>query len=98
MAKRKIDMTPHIVENKKTGNVRFLLNPAQKGTKYAVELKHGKALTNNLKRKTTKNGSQKVLTEKQKAYRAGYLDARKDNARCFKAKKKRQSQARKKNK
>lgn len=92
---KKVNMRGVTVVNKKTGNVRVLLNPAQKGRKYAVELKHGKALTNSMQRKRTKNGSQKVLSKSAKAYRAGYLDARKDNAKCYKAKKKRQYQARK---
>lgn len=95
MAQRKrTSMRGVTVVNKKTGNVSVLLNPAQKGRKYAAELKHGKALTNSLQRKKNKDGSQKKLSVKQKAYRAGYLDARKDNAKCFKAiKKKRRSQA-----
>ena len=92
---KKVNMRGVTVVNRRTGNVVTLLNPAQKGRKYAVELKHGKALTNTMVRKKTKNGKQKLLTGKQKAYRAGYLDARKDNAKCFKAKKKRQYQRRK---
>ena len=86
--RKKTNMRGVRVVNKRTGNVSVLLNPAQKGRKYAVELKHGQALTNGLQRKRTKNGSLKKLTPKQKAYRAGYLDARKDNAKCYKAKKK----------
>lgn len=86
--RKKTSMRGVTVVNKRTGNVHVLLNPAQKGRKYATELKHGKALTNGLQRKRNKDGSQKKLTPKQKAYRAGYLDARKDSANCFKAKKK----------
>ena len=95
---KKVNMRGVTLVNKRTGNVITVLNPAQKSRKFAVELKHGKALTNTLVRKRTKNGKQKLLTGKQKAYRAGYLDARKDNAKCFKAKKKRQYQAKKRNK
>ena len=93
---KKVNMRGVTVVNKRTGNVVTLLNPAQKSRKFAVELKHGKALTNRLVRKKNKNGTQKTLTGKAKAYRAGYLDARKDNAKCYKAKKKRQYQRRKK--
>ena len=88
---KKVNMRGVTVVNKRTGNVVTLLNPAQKGRKYSVELKHGKALTNDGRRKLTKNGTQKKLTNTQKAFRSGYLQARKDNAKCWKAKKKRRS-------
>lgn len=70
----------------KKGERITLLNPYGKGKKYASELKHGRKITNDFKRKTNKNGSSMKLTEKQKSYRAGYLQARQDSANCYRAK------------
>ena len=67
-----------------TGSV--LLNPAEKGLKYSIELKHKKALTNTGKRKMDKNGKQVKLTKEQLAYRAGWLDHQKASNRAFKSK------------
>ena len=65
----------------------ILLNPSEKGTKYVIELRHKKAITNGGKRKIDKEtGRTKHLSKEQLAYRAGYLDARKDSAKAFKAK------------
>jgi hypothetical protein len=69
-----------------TDNGSVLLNPAEKGLKYSIEIKHKKALTNNGKRKLDKNGKQKKLTKEQIAYRAGYLAHQKDSNKAFKAK------------
>ena len=80
---KKISMKPHYSKRGKA-----LLTPAQKARKFSVELKHGVGLTNTLQRKRTKNGSIQRINKTQKAYRAGYLDARKDNAGMFKYKKK----------
>ena len=74
--------------NKKTGNVVYLLNPSRKGAKYAHELKTGKRFTNNGQPKKNKNGYHLGLNKVQRSYRSGYLQARKDNANCYKAKKK----------
>lgn len=63
-----------------------LLNPNEKALKYAVELKHKKALTNGFKRKMDDNGKQKCLTKEQLAYRAGFLDSQKASHDAFKAK------------
>lgn len=84
MAKKKINMHGVRVVNRKTGNSYVLLNPAQKGRKFATELSYGRAITNDLKRKVDKNGNQVRLTKEQKAYRAGYLDSRKDCAKAYK--------------
>ena len=92
---KKVNMRGVTFVDKRTGKIITVLNPAQKGRKYAVELKHGKALTNSLQRKRTRTGAVKTLSKSAKAYRAGYLDARKDNAKAYKAKKKRQYQRRK---
>ena len=76
------------VKDRKTGKVRTLLNPAEKGRKFAAELKAGIHATNEGKIKKTKKGKVKKLSDTQKAYRSGYLAARKDSAKCFKAKSK----------
>ena len=65
----------------------MLLNPGEKALKYAIEIKHKKALTNNGRRKIDKKtGKQVRLTKEQLAYRAGYLAHQKDSNRAFKAK------------
>ena len=51
-----------------------LRNPAEKAKRYASQMKAGKV------RETGKK-----LGPVDMAYRAGYLDARKDNAKCFNA-------------
>ncbi len=64
-----------------------LLNPAEKGLKYSLELKHKKALTNNGKRKfDEKTGKQIRLTKEQLAYRAGYLACASDSQKAFRSK------------
>lgn len=74
------------------GEVRTLLTPAGKGAKYAKELKENKQFTNDgaVKKHLSGKyeGKEKRLTKEQKAYRAGYLDSRKDSAKAFNAKKK----------
>jgi len=68
-----------------TGSV--LLNPSEKGLKYAFELKHKRAITNSFRRKIDKKtGQTKVLSKEQLAFRAGYLQHQKDSNRAFKAK------------
>ena len=70
-----------------TTNGSVLLNPAEKGRKYSLELKHKKALTNMGKRKLDKKtGKQKRLTKEQLAYRAGWLSCQKDSNKAFRAK------------
>lgn len=77
-AKRQI-----IVETKDGKKVR-LLTPDQKGAKAAVELKKGVKLTNFGQVKRNKDGSPLALNKAERSYRAGYLDARKDNAKAYK--------------
>ena len=67
------------------GVTKTLLNPYGKGKKFARELKEGKRFTNDGKLKTTKSGKPKRLTDTQKSFRAGYLQARKDSAKAFKS-------------
>lgn len=68
-------------------NGKTLLNPSEKACKYAIELKHKKAITNNCKRKIDKKtGKTMKLTKEQLAYRAGYLAHQKDSNRVFRSK------------
>lgn len=70
----------------KNGNTFTLLNPAEKGKKYAKELRTGKKYTNDGAVKKDKNGKAIKLGKKERAYRGGYLDGRKDNAKAYNAK------------
>jgi len=72
----------------KNGKTVTLLNPAEKGEKFAKELRRGVKHTNSGSIKTDKNKKGIRLTAEQRAYRSGYLDARTDSAKAFKAKKK----------
>lgn len=73
--------------NKEDGRKFTALNPSGKGAKYAQELKDGKRVLNDLETpKLNDKGKQMKLNKSQRAYRAGYLDARKDNAKAFNAK------------
>ncbi len=74
-----------VVTNKK-GKQVTLLNPSEKGRKCAAELRAGIHATNNQKIKKDKNGNSIPLTDTEKAWRSGYLAARKDSANCWNAK------------
>lgn len=60
---------------KSTGKTITIFNPHERSEKYALDLKYG-----------VDTVSGKKLTIRQKAWRSGYLKARKDNARAWKAK------------
>lgn len=60
------------------GNKRVLRNPAEKSKRYARQLKNGAV-----------SETGEVLTDTQKAWRSGYLEARKDNAKAYNHNKKR---------
>lgn len=66
----------------KKGKTITLLNPSQKAEKYACELRERHAMTNDGRFKADEDGPF-PLTDTQKAYRSGYLDARKDSARAY---------------
>lgn len=69
----------------KNGKDVILLNPAEKGKKYAKELKDNIHLTNdNVVKKNDKGKAQK-LSKTSRAYRAGYLASRKDSANAYKS-------------
>ena len=59
------------VKNKK-GREVTLLNPSEKGGKFAKELKQGVKRTNKGSFKLDKNKKSIKLTESERAYRAGY--------------------------
>lgn len=71
----------YIVNEK--GEKKVVLNPYGKGGKAAYELKHGVRVTNEGEVK-----KDKPLTKEGKAWRSGYLAARKDSARAWKSKNK----------
>lgn len=68
---------PKIITKKDTGEVITIYNPAEKSRKYAQDLSYGFDVVNG-----------KKLTNTKKAWRSGYLQARKDNAKAYKAKQK----------
>ena len=70
----------------KNGFTFTYLSPAEKGAKYAQELRTGKKYTNDGQVKKDKNGKALKLKVKERAYRGGYLDARNDNSKAFNAK------------
>ena len=67
----------------KRGKEVTLLTPAGKGEKYGAELKSGIRMTNKLEPKTDLDGQISGLSASQKAYRAGYLDARRESADMY---------------
>ncbi len=73
----------------KNGKEVTLLNPSEKGAKFAKELKQGFKRTNSGSFKLDENKKAVRLTSAERAYRGGYLDAQKDSANCWKAKHKR---------
>lgn len=84
-----------IVKDRRNRDV-VLLNPAEKARKYADELANDVRITNSGMVVTKKNGKPRDLRDTQKAYRAGYLAARRDSAKCFKANEKKQVKKNKK--
>ena len=73
------------LKNTEDGREFTALNPSGKGAKYAKELKDGKRITNSGSPKLDGNGKQMGLTKQQRAYRSGYLQARKDSANAYNA-------------
>lgn len=68
---------------RKDGKEITLLTPAGKGKKYSKELKDGHSYTNSGKLRTDEDGPI-PLSNEQKAWRSGYLQARKDGAAAYK--------------
>ena len=70
----------------RNGKKVVLLNPSEKGAKFAKELKQGYKRTNAGAFKLDKSGKGIKLNAVERAYRGGYLDARQDNADVYNAK------------
>ncbi len=68
------------------GQTVTLLNPSEKGAKYARELKQGVRRTNSGSFKLDKNNKAQHLTKEQRAFRSCYLTAQKDSSKCYNAK------------
>lgn len=73
------------------GTVVTLLNPSGKADKFFKEKQSGLRRTNDGFLKRDEFGLEIPLSESQRAYRAGYLDAQKDSARAYKVKKARRN-------
>lgn len=67
----------------KKGKTITLLNPGQRGRKFAQELKEGYAISNSGKYRVDEDGPI-PLTDTQRAFRSVYLASRKDGAKCHK--------------
>lgn len=73
------------LRNKK-GKEVILLNPSEKARKFADELGNGVKVTNKGMLKFGKDGKPVKLTDTEKSFRSGYLQARKDSAQAYKSK------------
>ena len=76
------------VKSKRTGKTVCLLSPKRKGKKYAFELKSNRRYTNDGTLKKDSNGKVMNLSKGQRAYRSGYLTARKDIGKAYDSNKK----------
>ena len=74
-----------VVVTNNNGKKVTLLNPSEKGKKYAKELKQNVKRTNSGQIKTDKNKKGIRLTKEERAYRSGYLTAQSDSAKCYNA-------------
>ena len=77
------------------GKMITLLNPSEKGEKFADELRNGIRYTNEGRYKVDKNGTVLGLTPEQRAYRAGYLAHSRDSAKAWKHNKQKSPKKRK---
>lgn len=64
-----------VIKNKNGKVVKVLRNPSETAKRYARQMKNGKV-----------SETGKKLTNTEMAFRAGYLQARSDNARAYKSK------------
>ena len=74
------------VTDKNGKKIRRLLNPSERAKKFAHELKTGNRVTTLNNPKVDKNGEVMKLTDKQRAFRSGYLAAKQDAADAYNAK------------
>lgn len=82
-----------VVIRTKRGKEVTLLNPSEKGNKFANELRNNCKYTNGGLFKLDKNGQYIKLNDAERAYRAGYLAAQKDSAKAFKHNKNKKSRS-----
>lgn len=61
------------------------LTPSGKAAKAAYELHNGYKVTNDGKRKVDDSGNVMLLSDTEAAWRSGYLAARQDSAKAYKA-------------
>lgn len=73
-----------VIVKTRRGKEVTLLNPSEKGNKFANELRNNCKYTNGGLFKLDKNGQYIKLNDAERAYRAGYLAAQKDSANAFK--------------
>ncbi|MCM1437653.1 MAG: hypothetical protein NC131_00375 [Roseburia sp.] len=71
------------------GVTTTLLTPSGTATKYAAELAMGVKITNSGEFKQDADGNEMQLTPAQRAFRAGYIEARKASARLYNSMKRR---------
>ena len=64
-----------------------MLNPYEKTRKFADELGNGIKQTNTGMIKFDKSGKPVKLSDTEKSFRSGYLQARQDNAKAYKSSK-----------
>lgn len=69
----------------RNGKLITLLNPKEKGDKYARELRENKKYTNDYVLKKDDKGNPIPLTDSDRKYRCGYLNSRKDDAGAWKS-------------
>lgn len=72
-----------VIWKNKKGKEITLLNPSEKGRKCADELRAGVHATNDGMLKRDRYGNPIPLTDTEKAWRGGYLAARRDSANCY---------------
>lgn len=84
MSKKKKKEKPPIMLRDRLGRLFRFLRPGEKSRKYADELHSGVRQTNDNVIKVDANGEPIKLSPNQKAWRSGYLAARKDNMRVYK--------------
>lgn len=73
-----------VVVKTRRGKEVTLLNPSEKGNKFANELRNNCKQTNDGHFKLNRHGQCIELNDAERAYRAGYLAAQKDSANAFK--------------
>lgn len=69
-----------VIVTDKKGRKKTLYNPAERASKYASDLKYGSDTVKGTK-----------LSNTQKAFRSGYLKARKDSAEAWKSSQKKRA-------